>query len=191
MGYTPDGTLKNVTIWRLSEQRRIDDDSSCSGIGASYTPGRWNKIGESVIYTASSISLAFLEIYVHISLDRRSFGINEKNSSRRVVKIELDGLNYREISLNQLHNGWRREKVSKTRPTVLQLLGSKWLNSSSFPVLKVPSAIIPFEFNYIINPHHPDVDGRLSTNNIVDDSDRNGSVSAQVLPEPLEFDDRL
>ena len=103
----------------------------------------------------------------------------------------LDGLDYQEISLHQLHNGWRREKASKIQPTVLQLRGSKWLKLSSIPVLKVPSSVIPFEFNYIINPNHPDVKGRLSIQNPVDDSDRNGSVSAQVLPEPLEFDYRF
>ncbi len=52
--------------------------------------------------------------------------------------------------------------------------GGRWLASRSAPLLRVPSALVPREANYLVNPAHPDA-ARL----IVSD------------PEPLEWDTRL
>ena len=38
----------------------------------------------------------------------------------------------------------------------LQALGGEWLQQSRSCVLAVPSAVIPAELNFLINPLHPD-----------------------------------
>jgi RES domain-containing protein len=38
-------------------------------------------------------------------------------------------------------------------------MGDAWLKKSESVVLQVPSAIIPEEHNYLINPQHPDFSG--------------------------------
>lgn len=40
---------------------------------------------------------------------------------------------------------------------VLQNIGKQWLQKQETPILKVPSSIIPVEFNYLLNPQHPDL----------------------------------
>jgi len=106
---------------------------------------RWNSRGYFVIYTAGSRALASLENLVH----RDSEGLK---SLFKVIVISLpDEIGIAEISIKGLSENWTKSNnLYLTRQ-----IGNTWLTSLSSCVLKVPSAVIKGEFNFLINPAHP------------------------------------
>jgi RES domain-containing protein len=60
-----------------------------------------------------------------------------------------------EVIREQLPRGWRRFPA----PASLQKLGDAWLEAGETAVLAVPSAVIPMEKNYLLNPSHPEMKG--------------------------------
>jgi len=113
---------------------------------ASGLEGRWNGDGKKVIYTAGSVALAFLENMIR----RQGVGFN---SDFKTMIIEIpDDLKIQVIKNENLAAGWREfTDYSKCQP-----LGNAWFDKGEKPVLKVPSAVLPEEFNYVINAAHPD-----------------------------------
>lgn len=130
-------------VWRICKRKY--QNSAFSGEGGFYTSGRWTPQGFKVVYTAESLALATLEIFVH----------TESNKIPLVaIRAWLpDDLDIEEVDINNLPKNWQDES---TYP-ILPQIGKKWLQSQTAPVLKVPSAIIPVEFNYLLNPQHPDL----------------------------------
>ncbi len=125
---------------------RIAAEKYSSKIQASGSPNRWNKKGEYVIYTGSSRSLSTLELIVH-----RNFIKPEIHYKVMIISISNADL-IKTIDIDALPNNWRKfEAYAK-----LQEIGSEWYNSKESLILKVPSAIIPKERNYIINTEHQD-----------------------------------
>jgi len=126
---------------------RISAEKHSSKLTSSGASNRWNKKGEYVIYTGSSRSLSTLELVVH-----RNF--IKPDIIYKVMTISVpdtDNL-IKTIKINDLPDNWRQfEAYSK-----LQKIGSEWINSRESLLLEVPSAIIPQEYNYIINTEHPD-----------------------------------
>lgn len=109
------------------------------------TEGRWNSRGRYVIYTAGSKSLACLENLVH----RDSEGL-KSNFSVLIIRIP-EQLKIATIQEKDLPGDWTKMKMAHhTRK-----IGNEWLQSLKTPILKVPSAIISGENNYLINPAHP------------------------------------
>jgi RES domain-containing protein len=108
--------------------------------------GRWNSAGKKVIYAAESIPLAFLENMVR----RQGVGFNK---DFRIMIIEIpDRVKIAAIIPSDLEDGWRDSRdYSKC-----QRVGDKWYDEGKTMVLKVPSAIVPEAFNYIINSEFPD-----------------------------------
>ena len=184
--------LAQITLWRLDRDKYVNEDCCLNGVGASKTSGRWNKEKEEVVYTSANISLAFLEVYIHLDLHNSSPENIIEYSSRRIVQIYVDGLDYEEVKIDRLPDRWREIITSKNpnKPTLLQRIGSKWLRSGITPVLKVPSAVVPYESNYLINPRHPDMIGRLSLQNPVSNLKYQGTISTKALPKLFEFDNR-
>lgn len=113
---------------------------------ASGVAGRWNEKGEEVIYAAGSRSLACLENLVHKS------GLGGSITYRTMIIYIPDTIAIQQISLPDLPEGWNEISLNK----VCQQLGSAWYTAQETPVLKVPSAVIPTEFNYVLNTRHPD-----------------------------------
>lgn len=114
-----------------------------------YAPGmegRWNKAGRRVVYCAESIALAFLENMIR----RQGVGFN---SNFKILIIEIpDDLAIDRIRSRDLKWGWRDFKdYSKCQP-----LGERWLRQGKTAVLRVPSAVIPQSYNYVINSSHAD-----------------------------------
>lgn len=113
---------------------------------ASGRAARWNRNGQFMLYTASTRALACLENMVH----RRSIGADDLF---RVTLIEIpDDLKVKKISKDKLPAHWQ-EYINYTS---CQAMGDAWLSENKTLVLQVPSAIIPEEYNYLINPQHPD-----------------------------------
>lgn len=119
----------------------------CSGaLFASGIPGRWNSKYVRMIYTAGSRALACLENVVH----RNSLGLS---AIFRTMVVEIpDHLGIETIYLSNLPLDWSEF----VRYPVTQALGAEWISRNRTAVLCVPSAIVPNDSNYLLNPAHPD-----------------------------------
>lgn len=118
-----------------------------SGEGARRYGGRcWNPKGRAAVYTASSLSLAALEILVHADSDLLG---NEFLAF--AVDIPED-LAVERLELSGLPASWREEYP----PLACRGLGGAWLERGGSAVLAVPSAVVPVETNYLLNPDHAD-----------------------------------
>lgn len=107
--------------------------------------GRWNSAGRPVIYTAQSRALALTEILVHLE--------SAQILSRYVLfQVEIGDSYIANVDLGSLPKNWRTEPAPKR----LQEIGDDWLASATSVALRVPSAIVIGEFNYLLNPLHPD-----------------------------------
>ena len=113
---------------------------------ASGMRGRWNLKGSFVIYTAGSRALACLENVVH----RSGEGLNDQ--FRTVVIGIPDDIIIESIAPEVLPLGWQ---LTKNYP-VCQSFGNDWYSRRTSAVLRVPSFIIPEEYNFILNTIHPD-----------------------------------
>ncbi|WP_018990058.1 RES family NAD+ phosphorylase [Aromatoleum toluclasticum] len=130
-----------LTVWRLVTARFAD--SAFSGEGARLYGGRWNRKGVPMVYTAATQSLAMLEMLVQDEpLRARYVAIPAKIPS---------GLRIDRVVVDELPGDWRSPAARQH----LQDLGSDWAKRNSAAVLAVPSALIPSETNYLLNPLHP------------------------------------
>jgi RES domain-containing protein len=119
------------------------------GEGARLYGGRWNSPGVPMVYSSQHLSLAALELRVHIDKTRmrklhKCFAFHFEDSLASVFEAR------------RLPPEWRQEPP----PPSLQRLGDDWVKTWASVILAVPSAVIPGELNYLINPRHPDF-GRI------------------------------
>ncbi len=130
-----------TTVWRMVTAKYAA--TAFSGEGARLYGGRWNPKGVPVVYTASSQSLANLEMLVQDGkLSANYLMIPATIPSR--LKIER-------IKPEDLPKNWRSHESREK----LQAIGADWLKRGSSAVLIVPSSVIPAETNYLLNPLHP------------------------------------
>lgn len=130
-----------LTVWRIATAR--SSESLFSGEGARRYGGRWNHKGIPVVYTAGSQSLALLEMLVQ-----------DQPLRARYLMIPADlptELGIERIDPHQLPSSWRDHPAAEQ----LRDIGSSWATAVSSAVLAVPSAVIPAETNYLLNPRHP------------------------------------
>jgi RES domain-containing protein len=130
------------TMWRITTRRFAEQ--AFSGEGARLYGGRWNRIGQSVIYTAESRSLALLEMLVQDEPLRAHYVLIPAHLTESVSMETLEAA--------VLPRDWRTHAGREA----LQTLGGAWLRQSRSCVLVVPSAVMPAERNFLINPLHPD-----------------------------------
>jgi RES domain-containing protein len=127
---------------------RITHKKWSNRLTASGLAARWNSTGIYVIYTAGSRALACLENVVH----RASSGLKAPFITM-IISIP-DDIIIKELLLEDLPKDWSKSgeiAYNKCRP-----FGDNWIISLESAVLKVPSAIIPEDYNYLLNPTHPD-----------------------------------
>lgn len=129
-----------MIVYRISRKVFKDD---LKGTGAEKYGGRWNNIGVPVLYTAEHLSLCILEFAVHTSLSMLPADLYiteiELPEDKNAVHFE-GGLPY----------DWRH--VPHNNAT--QLYGDEFVKASKYLALKVPSVVVPKEFNLLINPRH-------------------------------------
>ncbi len=157
-----------MRVYRIEREKYLE--TTLSGVGASLTEGyRWNSLNTFLVYTAESRALAMLEVSVHLDLSE------DLPTDRFYVEIDIpDDIEILELKLEELPENW------DSKPPILetQFIGDDFVALKSGAVLKVPSSIVPFEYNFLINPNHPDskritiissnkllFDGRFRTNN--------------------------
>lgn len=131
-----------MKVWRLSSSRYHLPD----GEGARLYPGRWNLSGSAVVYASATLSLAVLETLVHVDSDLLPDDLI-------ILSADIpDELAMETFHDRDLPSNWREYPA----PEALQVLGTQWVQRGQTAVLSVPSAVVPGERNYLLNPAHPD-----------------------------------
>lgn len=130
-----------MTLYRIAKCIYVND---LSGAGARLYGGRWNSVGQSMVYLASSSALAVLEVLVHLSptIFPGDFCLAEFEAP------DNDILN---IDINSLPETWQ----DPSPPNALKQLGNEFLKQQKHLLMKVPSVIVSNDFNYLLNPLHP------------------------------------
>lgn len=99
------------------------------------------------MYTGSSRSLSSLELIVHKGAVKPVI-----NYKVMVISIADEDYLIKQIQIKDLPTNWR----SFTAYSTLQNIGSDWYSTQESLILKVPSVVIPVEYNYMINTEHPE-----------------------------------
>lgn len=128
---------------------RIVHRKYANSLYASGLEGRWNLEGQKVLYTAENIALSYLELMYQ----RKSLGFN---SDFKIMLISLpDSATFSEINEKNLNKDWRDFR----NYSECQKLALKWFLEKKDLYLKVPSAVVPQNFNIVINTEHQDFSG--------------------------------
>jgi RES domain-containing protein len=153
-----------MKVYRVEREKYLE--TTLSGIGASMAKGfRWNSEDTKLVYTSETRALAMLEVSVHLDISE------DFPTDRYFVEIEIpDETSALEVSVDDLPDQW------DTKPPLLvtQIIGDDFVLNGQAAILKVPSCIVPEEYNYLINPLHPDSKKIKITHS-----------------SPLKFDERL
>jgi RES domain-containing protein len=151
-----------LTVFRLG--KHAHRAQLFGGQGGLYASGRWSRRGRPIVYTSASISLAVLEYTANY---RRRGWAPATVLGRAIIpaSVRVDTVLTRDLPPR-----W----FAADPPPQLQKIGGQWLDRGESAVLKVPSAIVTEEWNYLLNPLHTDFRKlRLST------------------PKPFSFDRRI
>ncbi len=114
---------------------------------------RWNLDDEFVVYTGSSRSLSSLELIVSVNAIQPAFRYKVM-----IISIADEESLYTQVLQVNLPKAWR----SLDSYPKLQHIGSEWYQKKQSLILKVPSSVIPTEYNYIINTSHPGFSEKIS-----------------------------
>lgn len=130
------------TAWRIVKSSRAG--RAFDGEGARLYGGRWNSPGNRMVYTAESVSLAVLEVVVHLQTGQLlpAYALIDATFAAHLVEV---------VPPEELPSNWRGQPA----PVETREIGDRWLMEQSSPVLRVPSVIVPVESNFLINPEHP------------------------------------
>jgi RES domain-containing protein len=150
-----------MIVFRLCRNNYTD---FLSGIGAEKVGGRWNSRGIKMVYASGSRSLCTAELAVHIPL-----GIIPVDY--RIVEIKIPSkIRVQNFVISKLPPDWK----IFPHPVSTQLIGNEFIKQNKYAVCKVPSAVVPGDFNFLINPYHKDF-----------------HLIEVRKTEPFEFDHRL
>jgi len=148
-----------MILYRITNSKYADD---LSGNGARLYGGRWNSEGRPMLYLASSRSLAVLESLAHIVAT---------NIPDDLVMLTIEApVDFLAVPENILPDNWNEYPEQH----ILKQIGNSFLQRNEHLLLKVPSALVPEEFNYLMNPLH----SKASKVKIINKS-------------PFRFDERL
>ena len=139
----------SVAAWRIVKHKN-PPRKAFDGEGARLYGGRWNSRGTPMVYTAQSQSLAVLEMLVHLDtadlLEKYVFF--EVTIEERLILVLAEA---------DLPRDWRVDPA----PRRLRDIGDAWARSNASVALRVPSSLLPAEYNYLLNPKHEDF-GKLT-----------------------------
>ena len=135
--------MAEVTGWRIVKQKHAS--AAFSGEGARLFEGRWKSAGVRMVYCSEHLSLATLEILVHVQplIMRDRF---------RAFRVTWDEALMIAIDERQLPKGWNLQPPG----TASKKIGDDWIKSGRCAVLALPSVIVPVERTFLLNPKHSD-----------------------------------
>lgn len=127
------------TLWRISDHVDLE------GLGGRKFSSRWTSLGRRVVYLAESPAGALLEVLVHFDLDSEDipnfYTLLQVSAPEETAMRSLDP---------PTGSQWQGDQE------MTRLIGNAWLVSLETPLARVPSAIMPHTWNYLLNPEHPD-----------------------------------
>lgn len=129
-----------MQLFRLCARRhaRVLD-----GVGAALFPGRWNGLDTPMIYCGGNPATCLAEVLVHTDLPP---------ADHVMVTLDIpDRAPLWQPGPNDLPDGW--DRIAYSDP--VRQFGDAFVSDGRYLVLKVPSVVVPGEFNYLINPRHP------------------------------------
>ena len=130
-----------MIVYRLSRGKYHLD---LSGKGAELYGGRWNSKGVAMLYTSQSRALAFAEVAIHMPV-----GIVPKDYFLISVNIPASA-SIQQLASSAIPTDWRSNPHSNST----QKIGDQFIVEAKFLILQVPSAVVPGDFNFLINPSH-------------------------------------
>jgi RES domain-containing protein len=130
------------SMWRLYRTRH---GPGLGGIGGIFAEGRWHTLGERVVYFGGSAAIVVLERLAHTDPDLLPDDL-------RLARFDFSApvLESRVEEFATLPASWNRQEY------VTRRIGGRWRQQASSCLLAVPSAILPEEYNFVLNPEHPD-----------------------------------
>ena len=150
------------------------EKQSFSGQGAALEGGRWNPAGVGVVYASQHLAMAAMEKLVHL-----------KPGTGTKVRYNFFRLHFRDVAIEIVSSAKLPATWNAKPPSAeTQQLGREWFESRRTAILQVPSAIIPSEWNFVLNPTHPDF--RL----IKIDAPEPFAFDPRLIPTPSEFPGR-
>jgi len=134
--------MADVTVWRLTHERYAK--SAFSGEGARRHGGRFNSEGTPIVYASESLALAVLETLT---------GVEHYHQLRSYTffRVRLSGEMASGLSETDLPDGWDQHPLSSQS----QQVGDQWTRREASVALRVPSVVVPYSHNYLLNPSHP------------------------------------
>lgn len=130
-----------MEVFRLSKRLYAN---KLSGVGAAMFGNRWNSKGIEMVYTSESRALAMAEVIVHLPL----FLLPKDYV---LIRIHIpDNLAFKTVLPSDIDDVWNRYPHS----VITQQIGDQFIKDKEFAVLKVPSAVVKGDHNYLLNPYH-------------------------------------
>jgi RES domain-containing protein len=131
-----------VNIWRISNHRDLE------GRGGLRAGGRWHFPGRPIVYCAEHPASALLEILAHLDVAN----LAALPDGYQLLEIEVPAtLEVESLPTHALTLKWQSDEAAT------QAIGDRWLASRSSALLRVPSALVPKVWNFLVNPSHPSV----------------------------------
>jgi len=129
-----------MRLWRIS------DFTDLSGVGGLYASGRWHTRGRHIVYLADHPASALLEVLVRLEV-----AAADMPSIYRLLAIDVpDEIVVSAEGVGDRPDGWQ-DNFAWSRG-----IGDSWLIGGRSGLLRVPSAIVPNTFNWLLNPRHPE-----------------------------------
>lgn len=135
--------MSSVVVWRLVADRHAA--TAFSGESARKYGARWSPVGVTVVYCSDSRSLAALEVIVNALNGTRLVGAAWAVLSAEIPESLIE-------RPSRVPDNWR----DHPHPRATQDFGAKWAREQRTAVLRVPSVVVLGEFNYLLNPAHPE-----------------------------------
>ena len=129
----------SLDLWRISNHR------SLSGEGGLRYSARWHTAGKPIVYLAASPAGALIEILVHLELEK-----DELPPAYTLLQVRVPS----NLAIEELRTPSKADW--KNDLTLSRNIGDKWLKGPKTALARVPSAILPNTFNYLLNPLHHD-----------------------------------
>ena len=137
--------MPEIHGWRLTKTKYID--SALDGFGSGKYGGRWNHKGFPVAYCGTCASLTVLEVFVNTRTDKL------RKVPYSILFFTLDVPNYLQVNKDDLPENW----LQSAYPQFTKNFGTAWIKGAKTPVLYVPSAVVPQDYDLLVNPRHPDL----------------------------------